>query len=109
MQECLSLVQQAEHQFAIANSLLLKFHQGLEIKSRETDGKNIAGTKELHTSVQILIQENEELVLRDPTTSLTGIALQGLLLAQEVAQNTNSSLQKQVKITYSFLADRVTS
>ena len=36
---------------------------------------------ELTASVEVLLQE-PELVLQDPTSSLTGIALQGLLVAQ---------------------------
>ena len=86
LKECLSLIQQAEHQLAIANSLSLKFHQGLEIKLRNEDGSSTAGSKEISTSVQILAEDKQELVLRDPTTSLTGIALQGLLVAQEATQ-----------------------
>ena len=82
----MSLLYHAEHQLAIANSLKLKFQQGLELKSREEDGKNSAGSKELNTSIQILAEDRQELVLREPTTSLTGIALQGLLLAQGAAQ-----------------------
>lgn len=81
----MSLLQLAEHQLAIADSLLIKLQQGLELGS--VDGKTgKADTKELTTSVQILAQDKQELVLREPTTSLTGNALKGLLMAQEVAQ-----------------------
>lgn len=56
------------------------------MKSRQDDGACKTGSKEISTSVQILAQDKQELVLREPTTSLTGIALQGLLLAQQAVQ-----------------------
>ena len=40
-----------------------------------------ARDSELGASVEVLLQE-PELVLQDPTSSLTGLALQGLLTAQ---------------------------
>ena len=39
------------------------------------------GKKELNASIQLLL-EGPELVLQEPTTSLTGAALKGLLIAQ---------------------------
>ena len=82
----MSLLQQAEHQLAIANSLNLKFNQGLELKSKIVNERKITDSKELDTNIEILVLKEPELVLRDPTTSLTGIALQGLLLAHQTLQ-----------------------
>ena len=66
---------------AAAYSLRLKLAQGLDLSGatheREAQGKD----SEINASIEVLLQE-PELVLQDPTSSRTGLALQGLLTAQ---------------------------
>lgn len=47
------------------------------VRSRQAEGVE----SEINASVEVLLQE-PELVLQDPTSSQTGLALQGLLAAQ---------------------------
>ena len=87
-QEAISLLSQIEHIQAAAFSLRMKLEQGLGLMSVEEEekkerrregGRGREGV--LGASVEVLLQE-PELVLQDPTSSLTGLALQGLLTAQ---------------------------
>ena len=81
-QECVTLLSQAEHLLACAHSLRTKLTQGLEVKNEgEGGGRGERRRSELDISVEVLLQE-PELVLRDPAGSVTGLALQGLLVAQ---------------------------
>ena len=73
---------------AAAYSLQLKLSQGLDLSGggnkREERGGGTRGGRndsEISASVEVLLQE-PELVLQDPTSSLTGQALQGLLVAE---------------------------
>ena len=66
---------------AAGHSLQLKLAQGLDLSGhREDAGRDEAGS-EIAAGIEVLLQE-PELVLQDPTTSQTGLALQGLLAAQ---------------------------
>ena len=66
---------------AAAYSLRLKLAQGLDMVDATPTVGDRRRDSELTASVEVLLQE-PELVLQDPTSSLTGIALQGLLVAQ---------------------------
>lgn len=61
----------------------MKLCQGLELKG--SNNKTQAEVKELDTSIQMILEESE-LVLQEPTTSITGLSLQGLLTAQAALQ-----------------------
>lgn len=61
----------------------MKLSQGLELKG--SNNKTQAEVKELDTSIQMILEESE-LVLQEPTTSITGLSLQGLLTAQVALQ-----------------------
>ena len=81
-QEAISLLSQIEHIQAAGFSLRMKLKQGLELMAMEEKMEGGRGREgELEASVEVLLQE-PELVLQDPTSSLTGLALQGLLTAQ---------------------------
>ena len=66
---------------AAAYSLRLKLAQGLDVIEATPTVGDRRRDSELTASVEVLLQE-PELVLQDPTSSLTGMALQGLLAAQ---------------------------
>lgn len=91
-QESITLLSQAERLIAAAHSLKSKLTQGLELSGGEmpaTDagvGGRVPHVRgELDVSTELLL-EGPELVLNDPTSSLTGMALSGMLVAQVALQ-----------------------
>ena len=99
-QESITLLSQAEHLLAAAHSLKTKLAQGLELsggklptaaetgspgtgESEKAKAARVRG--ELDVSTEVLL-EGPELVLKDPTSSLTGMALSGMLAAQVALQ-----------------------
>ena len=91
-QESITLLSQAERLLAAAHSLRSKLTQGLELSGEK---ESVAGhgearktrqaKGELDVSTELLL-EGPELVLKDPTNSLTGRALNGMLAAQVALQ-----------------------
>jgi Rab3 GTPase-activating protein catalytic subunit len=84
IQECIGLIEKAEHDISTACSLQLKLKQGLEFMGKAGKGSDVE-LKELMISVQMLL-EGPELVLQDPMTSVTGLSFKGLLSAQLALQ-----------------------
>lgn len=91
-QESITLLSQAERLLAAAHSLKSKLAQGLELSggklpaASSSEGERMRQVKsELDVSTEVLLEE-PELVLKDPTSSLTGVALSGMLTAQAALQ-----------------------
>ena len=87
LQECIGLLSQAEHLLAAAHSIKTKLAQGLELIGEvailQTLSKQPIHTQrsEFDVSTEMLL-EGPELIINDPTSSVTGLALKGLLAAQ---------------------------
>ena len=77
-QECVTLLSQAEHSLAAAHSLRTKLTQDLELRGGDI---NKSARSELDVSIDMLL-EGPELVITEPSTSVVGRSLQGLLAAQ---------------------------
>ena len=95
-QESITLLSQSERLLAAAHSLKSKLNQGLELSggkvpsspssSKPGEGERTKQARgELDVSTEVLL-EGPELVLRDPTSSVTGMALSGMLAAQVALQ-----------------------
>lgn len=93
-QESVTLLSQAERLLAAAHSLKSKLSHGLELSGGEPPASAAAtgeGVKvsevrgELDVSTEVLL-EGPELILKDPTSSVTGMALSGMLASQVATQ-----------------------
>ncbi|XP_064389082.1 rab3 GTPase-activating protein catalytic subunit-like [Halichondria panicea] len=82
-QECINLLSQAEHLLAAAQSLRAKLYQGLELSGDSVSSEG-GGRGELEVSAEVILT-GSELVLTNPTSSVTGRALMGLLTVQSAA------------------------
>ena len=93
-QESITLLSQSERLLAAAHSLKSKLTQGLELSggTLPSPSSKVGGGEEakqfrgeLDVSTEVLL-EGPELVLKDPTSSVTGMALSGMLAAQVALQ-----------------------
>lgn len=88
------MLSQAECLLAAAHSLKSKLSHGLELSggkppaSAAATGERVKVSKargELDVSTEVLL-EGPELILKDPTNSVTGMALSGMLASQVAIQ-----------------------